>query len=104
MKNHIFIAVLAATMLACNSNSSDHIVGTWVSKDPAVSSDTIFIDKIEGERFSLRAHIWAKGKKTAFSREVTFKENTIYLPNDKHLTFTKNKEFVVDGNLYENID
>jgi len=52
----------------------------------------------------LREHIWKSDKKSAFIREVTSIENTLYLHSDKYFTFTNNKEFLIDGYQYINID
>lgn len=107
MKKLILTAVIASAMFACNSNPSDQIVGTWIPKDAKkdkVSNDTLFIEKIEGDRYNLRAHYWAGEEKRAINKEVVFKENTLYLPNNKFFTFTESEEFDIDGVLYKNLE
>lgn len=104
MKKLVLIVVVVSAMFACNSNPSDQITGTWVTKDAEVNNDTLFIDKIDEDNFHLRGHLWNTGKKKVFAVKVIFKDNTIYLPDGKYLTFTEDQEFLIDGDLYKNLE
>lgn len=107
MKKLVLIAVLASAMFACNSNPSDQIVGTYIPKDAKkdkVSNDTIFIKKIEENKYTLIVSYWAGEEKRAKTMDAVLKDNTLYFEDNKPLKFNENQELSINGVLFKNLE
>lgn len=107
MKKLILTAVLASAMFACNSNSSDQIVGTWIPKDATkdkVSNDTIFIEKIEGNKYTLIVSYLANEEKRAKTMDAVLKDNTLYFEKNEPLKFNENQELSIKGALFKKVE
>lgn len=99
----LFAALLFISLLY-SCNSKHEIEGTWIREVPTAANDTIFIGKVNDKLFSIEAHAWNNGELKSLTSTATFKENVVYLDNEKTFFLNEEKQFVINNIKYIKLD